>query len=676
MRRHICIVIMTSLALFWASVPQTGQAKECETEIQLKVKSDEAGKSSIYGYRPVKKTISNTKDLGTGRSKRSRSRTAEVPQAYDAREEGLLTVIKDQGTLEICWAYAVMGASETAVLQKGLEENPDLSEYHLAYSAYNKALDPLGLTAEDKVCVREMSNDAYYWGGNAYLALSALARWQGEVAEETAPVEMLKESIADGRTAVLPENLMFSQNRYLLQNAEFIFLTDENRDRIKQKLMQKGAASISLHVPENEEEERRYSNTGNNEFTALHCDNPSLETNHEVLVVGWDDDYAVSNFNPQCRPSEPGAWLLRNSWGDYNGLGGYFWLSYEDAMLQVENNDAAEVVFYEVEPANHYDHNYQYDTGMPTRYVSGCHSIANVYTAQQNELLRAASFFTQESGMQYSISVYRNTEPNNPSSGTKVGNTLTGTVEERGYHTIVFSEAGGSDIPLSKGDRFSIVLRLTDPEGRDVYYTYESDMGMPEMEDIVAAETGESFLTADGAHWIDFSNAEEVGFEGANFCLKAFTTDVEGDVDLDPTQPPVLSPDPSSAPEATPDPTPIVLTPSTQTSGTVKETSDPLANESGKTNAIVKKLIFKPGTKTVKAGKKLKLSSFLKITKYKKGTPKIVYEFTKKKYKKYATLSKKGVIKAKKAGRKHTLYVRARARDGSGKTAKMKIKIK
>ena len=84
---------------------------------------------------------------------------------------------------------------------------------------------------------------------------------------------------------------------------------------------------------------------------------------------------------------------------------------------------------------------------------------------------------------------------------------------------------------------------------------------------------------------------------------------------------------------------------------------------------IVRKLSFKPASKSVKVGKKLKLGKYLKITKNRSGTPKIVYEFTKKKYKKYASLSSAGVLKAKKAGRKKVLYVRARAKDGSGKTA-------
>ena len=57
-----------------------------------------------------------------------------------------MTDIKDQGETGMCWTMSVMGASEADIIQDGSEESPDLSEYHLAYSTYNKADDPLGLT--------------------------------------------------------------------------------------------------------------------------------------------------------------------------------------------------------------------------------------------------------------------------------------------------------------------------------------------------------------------------------------------------------------------------------------------------------------------------------------------------------------------------------------------------
>ena len=718
MRKKFFLAIAISIAFFLSGIPELGQAEEVTDNIQLTEVQDEIGSASQFGYRPIEKTILNEDDLKTGRSKMSTNKLTELPSAYDAREEGMVTTIRDQGEIGNCWAYAAIGASESNVLQKGLETSPDLSEYHLSYSAYNKALDPLGLTEEDTFRVKEMSNDVYSWGGNDYLAVASLARWQGEVGEETALTDDLKQYVADGKTAVLPDDIMYAADRYHLQNAEFVYLSETNRDLIKKKLMQYGAASVSIHAPETTTEAQKYGNAGKSDFTSYYCNDTSLQTNHAVLVVGWDDDYAVSNFNAKCQPVNPGAWLIRNSWGDNNELGGYFWLSYEDAMLQGENMEEAEAVFYDVEPVDNYDYNYQYDGGLPFGYIRGYHSIANVYTAHENEKLQAVSFYTQEHNVSYSISVYQMSEPSNPTMGTKLGETLTGTVDERGYHTIDFTDVGGEDIYLTEGELFSIVLRLEDSSGADVYYTYETTGGYSAVDENVAAGAGESFVLANST-WIDFT--ETTKSDGTkrnfNFCLKAFTTKVEGnmptptstavptatataDVTSQPTNQPTATATatatamatatatatvrPTVSPSVNATPTPVVTSSTAVTPTKKPVTSEPTQASSNLSppivlpvsQPIVRKLSFKPASKSVKVGKKLKIGKYLKITKNRSGTPKIVYEFTKKKYKKYASLSSAGVLKAKKAGRKKVLYIRARAKDGSGKTAKIKVKIK
>jgi C1A family cysteine protease len=43
--------------------------------------------------------------------------------------------------------------------------------------------------------------------------------------------------------------------------------------------------------------------------------------NHEVLIVGWDDTLRSKNF------SDPGAWLVKNSWGAW-GEQGYIKVPY------------------------------------------------------------------------------------------------------------------------------------------------------------------------------------------------------------------------------------------------------------------------------------------------------------------------------------------------------------
>ena len=56
---------------------------------------------------------------------------------------------------------------------------------------------------------------------------------------------------------------------------------------------------------------------------------------HTISIVGWNDNlnrYRFSN-GTGVLPQNNGAWLVRNSWGDNNTMGGYFWLSYEDKYI-------------------------------------------------------------------------------------------------------------------------------------------------------------------------------------------------------------------------------------------------------------------------------------------------------------------------------------------------------
>lgn len=85
---------------------------------------------------------------------------------------------------------------------------------------------------------------------------------------------------------------------------------------------------------------------------------------------------------------------------------------------------------------------------------------------------------------------------------------------------------------------------------------------------------------------------------------------------------------------------------------------------------IVKKISIK-GKKTVKAGKTLKLKAKIKASKG--ANKKLIWTSSNTRY---ATVSPTGKVKAWKAGKKKTVTITAMATDGSGKKARIKIKIK
>ena len=86
----------------------------------------------------------------------------------------------------------------------------------------------------------------------------------------------------------------------------------------------------------------------------------------------------------------------------------------------------------------------------------------------------------------------------------------------------------------------------------------------------------------------------------------------------------------------------------------------------------VKKVKIKASTKTVTAGKKIKLKAQITTT-GKKVNKTLIWTSSNEEY---ATVNSKGQVKTTKAGKGKTVTITAKATDGSGKSAKIKLKIK
>ena len=57
--------------------------------------------------------------------------------------------------------------------------------------------------------------------------------------------------------------------------------------------------------------------------------------NHDVVMIGWDDNYPKENVNVDLEGD--GAFICQNSWGSSCGDNGVFYVSYYDTNVGTHN---------------------------------------------------------------------------------------------------------------------------------------------------------------------------------------------------------------------------------------------------------------------------------------------------------------------------------------------------
>lgn len=398
----------------------------------------------------------------------------ELPTKWDSRDVGGANWVTPVGNQVIggpCWAFAAVTCLETALIKGGIGTY-DLSENHFA--AHEGFLWPVT------------------YGGNINMATALTARWTDPLLESQDPYQQGAVS-----TNGAPQ--------FHVQDAEWIPARADGTDNaeLKRAVMEYGAVMIGYYST---------SSCYNLKTGAYYYDG-AADPNHGVAVVGWDDDYAVSNFSATRRPSSPGAFLIKNSWGvdAASTTNGYTWISYCDTVFA----NTESLAFACPEPTNNYGRVYQYDPcGLVSAYGTGGSETvwgANLFTASATGVVDAVGFYAMSPGTSYEISVYTNCAANRPRSGA-CARRATGETSVAGYLTVRLPAGVALETP---GGRFSVVLKLTSP-GTTYPLAVEYEGG---GYCAATALPGESFVSDDGSVWDDMQEVDPT----ANACIKAYT---------------------------------------------------------------------------------------------------------------------------------------------------------
>ena len=420
---------------------------------------------------------------------------AALPSAYDARDYGLVTSVKNQNPFGTCWAHAFCAAAESSLISQGYadKDSIDLSEAHLIwFRTHNYVGGSSNPALLDRRLIPDSKYDDFSYGGNDNDSVATVARWSGLTTEEK-----FSYTSNDSSKMNYPASDMFESD-YQLSSAIF-YNKSTDMSGIKQAIMKNGAVSTSYF----------YDKDLFNSSADGYCfyQNTESSTNHSVTVVGWNDSFSASNF--KVTPPASGAWLVKNSWGTEWGDSGYFWLSYYDTSC----NEFCEV---NVRPAGSYDNNYQYD-GV---YCSGYYAYnktsyaANIFTAKEKEIIKGTSFYIGDSSVyQCTVMLYTGlTSGTNPKSGT-LKESKSFNCSKKGFYTIDF----GSSYSVKAGEKFSVIIKFVNSNGGEarVRYEYLSDSAYS-----YNYAKGQSFYSSSGTSWNDCASADM-----GNIPIKVYTTD-------------------------------------------------------------------------------------------------------------------------------------------------------
>ncbi|MDR1087714.1 MAG: lectin like domain-containing protein [Coriobacteriales bacterium] len=317
----------------------------------------------------------------------------------------------------------------------------------------------------------------------------------------------------------------------------------ENIQIIKQGIYEQGALEVGYKGAQASD-----TTYFNSDTSAQYVSDAFATGDHAVALVGWDDDFGAENFSEPLPPG-PGAFIVKNSWGEEWGEGGFFYLSYYDRSID-------EVIGFTVEDSREFELvSYYDDTGQSGVYMvegQDSASMANVFAVNSGapQTIEAVSVLDYLPHRNYEIRIYTGVEPGAaPTEGTLAAE-FTANREYAGLAT--YPLPSDVQVVAEAGSYYSVVVEVqTDGEDEVLLPCEARTDGLPRAAQDgynFSVERNQSLLSLDGTEWLDVMDLAErvsvIEFEDGEITqnLGNFTVKALGN-SLSPQEQEALSPE-------------------------------------------------------------------------------------------------------------------------------------
>lgn len=410
-------------------------------------------------------------EVGTSLEKLREVPTEQIAgwESYDSRDYGIVTSVKNQGNSNLCWAYSTASVAETSALREGIITDPniEIDPEGLAQTMFGYQDDPLDLhDADNPNHGKTLDREDWNKGSNFPAVALTTTRWYG---------------LNDAGASSTP-----GYGTYRVEN---VLTCANDINKIKDLIASYGSVMFAYLAPDASQ-------------LYHYSDGESVE--HASVIVGWDDTVSVSNFNLEGIEgvTQPGAWIVKNSWGEYAHENGYFYMSYQSVI--------SNIMTYDMMDKEEYDYNYHYAGEIPfvgfsefPAYINLSNKFSALYQAKMGtddtvELLKGVSIGVylpdKVTTTTATVRIYKNVKVTDGSDAFVLPATSVSKVSMKikntGIYTIPLQEA----VELEEGEWYFIEIELS------------NNASMVFEEDAASNSTNDKTYYYYNGAWLNYTN--------------------------------------------------------------------------------------------------------------------------------------------------------------------------